>query len=295
MIDVYLHGYLGKKYGKKHRLNVSSPAEACRALQANYNTFFAAIRPGVFKIIRGERKTGEVIPLELLNMQSDRPIHFVPIPRGSKNSKAIISAVIGIALIGVSIATMNPELAFAVGMKETAITLPVIGAISHAQIALFGGMLALGGISQLLSPVTSVSDYSSQEEKQISFLFNGPVNRSAQGGAIPLIYGRMRVGATLVSGGIHVGGGAASITEDQAATITTTCGVGASTNPAGVVTVEKGTSLTVRIHFTGHMNLISDVLVDNVSQGAISSYTFSNITADHTLEVVTQTNSIWTA
>ncbi|MCY3971102.1 MAG: phage tail protein [Acidobacteria bacterium] len=40
------------------------------------------------------------------------------------------------------------------------------------------------------------------EDGQRRTLFSGPVNSVAQGGAVPLIYGRMRVGSTVVSGGV---------------------------------------------------------------------------------------------
>ncbi|MCE5333187.1 MAG: hypothetical protein LLG06_01220 [Desulfobacteraceae bacterium] len=73
----------------------------------------------------------------------------------------------------------------------------------------------------------------------------------------------------------------------------TTCGAGASINPAGAVALEKGTSPTFLIRPIGYDYTITDVLVDNVSQGVISSYTFTSISADHTIEVVTHASTIW--
>lgn len=65
-------------------------------------------------------------------------------------------------------------------------------------------------------------------------------------------------------------------------TITPTWASGGSITPGTVQTVFYGDSLTFNIvPDTGY--LIDSVLVDGVSQGAITSYTFSNVTANHTI------------
>ncbi len=66
-------------------------------------------------------------------------------------------------------------------------------------------------------------------------------------------------------------------------TITATAGEGGTTEPSGDVIVSEGESQTFTITpYTGYE--ISDVLVDNVSVEAVSSYTFENVTADHTIQ-----------
>ena len=65
-------------------------------------------------------------------------------------------------------------------------------------------------------------------------------------------------------------------------TITATAGTGGSISPSGAVTVNEGNSQTFTITpASGYA--ISDVKVDGVSVGAVSSYTFSNVTKDHTI------------
>lgn len=64
--------------------------------------------------------------------------------------------------------------------------------------------------------------------------------------------------------------------------ITATAGAGGSISPSGTVTVIPGASQTFNITpETGYR--IADVVVDGVSAGATSSYTFDNVTADHTI------------
>lgn len=67
--------------------------------------------------------------------------------------------------------------------------------------------------------------------------------------------------------------------------ITATAGVGGSITPSGTVTVPSNASQT----FTISPNIgfhVADVKIDGVSIGTQSSYTFSNVTANHTIEAV---------
>ncbi|MDR5776747.1 hypothetical protein QCE81_33475, partial [Caballeronia sp. LZ002] len=58
---------------------------------------------------------------------------------------------------------------------------------------LMGGSLALGGIAQMLSPQTPTPPTANQHGMP------GIQNVVAQGGPVPLLYGRMRVGSTVIS------------------------------------------------------------------------------------------------
>jgi hypothetical protein len=65
-------------------------------------------------------------------------------------------------------------------------------------------------------------------------------------------------------------------------TITASAGVGGTISPSGSVSVAQGGGKAFIIAAnTGYQ--ISSVMVDGVSQGAVSSYTFSNVTANHTI------------
>ncbi len=65
-------------------------------------------------------------------------------------------------------------------------------------------------------------------------------------------------------------------------TITASAGAGGSISPAGTVTLNYGASQTYTITpNTGYH--ISDLRVDNVSVGALSSYTLSNVASNHTI------------
>lgn len=67
--------------------------------------------------------------------------------------------------------------------------------------------------------------------------------------------------------------------------ITALAGAGGSISPSGSVSVIKGTSKTFTITPDDGYT-VSDVLVDGTSVGAVSSYTFSDVTAAHTISAV---------
>jgi len=66
-------------------------------------------------------------------------------------------------------------------------------------------------------------------------------------------------------------------------TITATAGLGGTISPVGLVTLNSGASQTFFITPTPGYNLLS-VIVDGAPAGAIPVYTFSNVTANHTIE-----------
>jgi hypothetical protein len=76
-----------------------------------------------------------------------------------------------------------------------------------------------------------------------------------------------------------------SITANFAAvtyTITASAGSGGSISPSGAVTVGSGSDQSFTIAADPGYS-IADVLVDGSSVGAVTSHTFTNVTADHTI------------
>jgi Divergent InlB B-repeat domain len=66
-------------------------------------------------------------------------------------------------------------------------------------------------------------------------------------------------------------------------TITASAGTGGNISPSGSISVTRGGSQTFSITpKTGFR--VADVRVDNRSVGAVTSYTFSNVTAAHTIQ-----------
>ena len=77
---------------------------------------------------------------------------------------------------------------------------------------------------------------------------------------------------------------------NAASTITSSGGAGGSISPAGAVLLANGTSQAFAITPNGGQS-ITGVLIDGVEQGSITSYTFSNVTANHTLVATFSANT----
>lgn len=190
MKTIILLGELGKRYGRRHLLDVKSPAEAVRALCANFKDFAA------FVSASSERNVGyrvlnmrdDVAEDELHNPASKR-ITIAPVVAGAGGS--IGKILVGAALI--ASAFLVPGLGATV----------LFGTTTLATVAFSVGVsLALGGVAQMLAPQPKAPEPS--ETTPPSYVFDGAVNTTAQGQPVPVGYGRMIVGSAVISAGVSV-------------------------------------------------------------------------------------------
>lgn len=181
---VRLYGELGARFGRTHRLAVSSTAEAVRALSVLYKGFEKYLMEArdhgmAFAVFLGKRNIGE----DALLMHTQQDIRIAPVLMGSKNS-GLVSIILGVALIGVSFLIPGA------GMFAAA--------LFNAGIA-----MALGGVVQLLSPQPKDPKSKDKAENEPNYAFNGPVNTQAQGNCVPVAYGWPWTGSAVVSAGIQ--------------------------------------------------------------------------------------------
>jgi predicted ester cyclase len=73
--------------------------------------------------------------------------------------------------------------------------------------------------------------------------------------------------------------------------IVPTAGANGSITPATTQTVAAGTAFTFQIHPNAGFH-IADVLVDGQSVGAVGSYTFNNVAANHTISATFEANAV---
>lgn len=202
---VILSGELSARFGREHELAVNSPAEAIRALCANFPEFRDFVstsedRNVAYRVITDR----EVMPgIEDINNPFSQTLHIVPVISGAGGGfKKFAKIVVGAALIAASF------------------YLPVAPLLSGFTFSLssiafgIGQSLVLGGISSILSPQPKTAagaaeprygttdSSSTSADNQPSYTFNGPVNTTAQGHPVPVGYGRMIVGSAVISAGI---------------------------------------------------------------------------------------------
>lgn len=193
MRDIYMHGSLGKAFGRHMKLEVSTAAEAIYALSVNIPGFSDMIRKGHWRIVRGKSaRKGMPLDEELIvsfNL-GDASLHIVPAPAGAKND-GLMKVVAGVALLGLSMSGL--------GFLATPVSGAIMGATTWGNVAgMMGLSLALTGASTLLAPEQLV------EESSESYLFSGPMNSTAQGSVIPIVYGEVITGGILVAGGLDI-------------------------------------------------------------------------------------------
>jgi predicted phage tail protein len=195
MRKIYLYDELETQFGGPYNFDVASPGEAIRALSANFKNFMPTIREGSWSLVMGDDiETGDHVTLDMVLFNlGNSDLHIMPAVEGRKNAKGFLSVILGVALIGVGIggALLAGE-GLAAGLGATTF----LGFGTYGGIALMGASLLLSGISSLMTGTPKAPDTG---PTTASYLLNGPEQNTSQGGAIPLIFGRFRVGSTPVS------------------------------------------------------------------------------------------------
>jgi predicted phage tail protein len=190
---IRLYGPLGTRFGRIHHLAVSSAAEAVRALCAMIPGFEREMMTskdrGIgYAVFLGKKNIRES---ELHHPPGRDDIRIAPMIAGSKRG-GVFNFILGAALIVASV-FIPPAGLFG------------ISALSAGAIGGLGLSLALGGIAQMISPQPQGLTGVESPDNGASYNFNGPVNTTAQGKPVPLLYGELIVGSATVSAGMFSG------------------------------------------------------------------------------------------
>ena len=186
---VRLYGRLGAIFGRVHRYDVQSPAEAVKALSVTLEGFqqylMSARRNGmVFTVLKGKRQVGQ----EDLTMESgEDDIRIAPVMIGAKRA-GVFQTILGAVMVVAGIVVSGLSAGWAA---------PVGGAMISAGV----GSMA-GGLFQMLSPQPKGLMGREDADNKPSYAFGGPVNTTAVGTAVGIPIGRREVGGALVSAGI---------------------------------------------------------------------------------------------
>ena len=222
MKKVVLRGELGKQFGRVHHFDLNTPAEAIRALCANFEGFQQAL------VSSAERGVGYMVQVGKDAIKPEEELHnptgqfedisITPVLVGAGGGFGQIAA--GVALIALSLVLPGGGLfggtVFGIlgGPVASAATLTTVATVSSA----IGAALILSGTAQLLSPQPAdlpglTGGFGGRNDSfnpvnndpadnRSSYIYNGAVNLTAQGNPVPICYGRMRVGSVVVSAGV---------------------------------------------------------------------------------------------
>jgi predicted phage tail protein len=184
---IKVYGSLAKFLKRRvFKAAVANPAEAVRFLLANFPDVRRHMQDQHYKVLVSDRalQIGDE-PDQLHHPVGElEEIKIVPVMAGAGGSTGQILA--GIGLIAFSL--LLPGIGAA------------IGGAAMTKIGLIGGVLVLGGISQLLTPVPqSATGADSEQDPRKSYSFSGIQNVSRQGVPVPIVYGETIVGSVTIS------------------------------------------------------------------------------------------------
>lgn len=196
LTSVYLEGRLGELFGSEWELEIQTPNDALKLINANDPRLSAWLRQNVrtyahYQVVveyedgRQEELTESTYPLN----RRMKSVRFVPILAGSgKWGNAIIGAVI--IVVGVVYGYFSGDW------------------VNAANIIQYGSTTMFVGVVQGLTtrtPSANTQSAGSSESKSLnSYSFDSVDATVQQGSPIPIIYGRMMVGAQVISAGLVV-------------------------------------------------------------------------------------------
>ncbi len=186
---VYVGGELGEKFGSQFRLYVKSVGDALRGINANKPGFIRSIKKDShYNVTVGTFTEESALDNSTVFMNHKKgDIWIMPSIEGAKSG--IGTVVLGAVLV-------------VVGMTLTSYGLGAVG----APMMKMGVGMMISGVAMMLTPTPGAGDYNEREkpDERQSFIFDGPVNTTEQGGSIPIIYGQILMGSTVVSTALDV-------------------------------------------------------------------------------------------
>lgn len=165
MTEIHLHGILGQKYGKLHKFSVKEPKDVVRALESNYEDFTKDLKKLLTdNIIYSIVVDDKWIQGNSFNEKDKiKRIDFVPMILGS-----------GIELIFIAVSLI----------------ISVASAIySYVQAG-----------KQQYPEIPGATATSSANSRSLSF--SNRENVTEQGNPVPLVYGRIKIGSSVIQSSI---------------------------------------------------------------------------------------------
>ena len=216
MAKVFLYGSLGREFGEKWDFSIETPKEALKALEANtgkfYKYLFEKEQEGVkYNVVVNDRGMSNAEELAI-GLPKNSEIHIAPEMEGSGvfrdlgNNDAFKYGMYGLGA--------GQLLGWAAGWMEGGM-LDVGGDVWWNPVNITQGLSDISHevgmalvIQGLIEAVIGEPDSPDKEDdtsaykSTSSFIFSKPANNMIQGAVVPVGYGRLRVGSSVISSSI---------------------------------------------------------------------------------------------
>lgn len=181
---IKLRGSLGRLFCKELVLDIISVADAIRGLCANFPEFQKEVisEGKYYKVITNKNSIGlEANEIGMLSKELNE-IEIIPVVSGSDGGKKIIAGIILVAAAYFGGQYYDPG-TFGAAVADTAMNVGV-------------NLILSGAVQLLFKPPEAEYDDTTDI---VSYNFSGPVNTTPQGLPVPLGYGELLVGSSVIS------------------------------------------------------------------------------------------------
>ena len=189
LTTVILGGPLGKKYGRRFEFMLHRPIDAIKALHCNFPDFVETMQgyadKGMeFRITDLSNGRRDLSLDESTTLNRPKVLRLAPVVAGASeqtakaNTQLAIAAVLAVAAIALSGGTTAPWVVQA--LAAMSVSFAIQGALGH------------------YAAHQSKKNKREQKEKNPSNLFSNQENVTEAGGPVPVGYGQMMVGSTVI-------------------------------------------------------------------------------------------------
>lgn len=188
MQTVLLSGSLARMFGREHRVAITGGFKEVMGYFRQFPGFECYMLQSAdqglrFAVFNGRRNLSET---DIHQPLGKEVIRIAPVLSGSKRAGGL-QTILGAVLMAV--AYYNP-FGFLTGPAASFLMMT-------------GVSMAMGGVMQMLAPLPKGLAAQDSPESRASYSFNGPVNTSAQGNPVGLLYGQLTIGSAVISSGIY--------------------------------------------------------------------------------------------
>lgn len=191
---IELRGILGKKFTREFKYRARDVPHAIRALKGlipGFEKFMLESKQKgfTFAIFVGDKNISED---QLAMTKGSDNIRIIPVIIGSKRG-GMFQTILGAAIIAAAVY-------FSGGTAAAAFS---SAGVLNGGLAMIGASMMLGGVIQMLSPQPGGLSISQDADNKPSYAFGGPVNSTAQGNPVGVLYGSREIGGAIISAGIY--------------------------------------------------------------------------------------------
>jgi len=208
MIKVFLHGHIGKTFGRKWEFDAETPIEVFKGIDANVDGFIKYLaqkdKEGIKYRIFFDEKPLKGKELEV-SISKKKKMHVFPVVAGSdtKNAQQYreygsygILGGLGLSFFGGWLSTFDNWFAKGLGAF-----LSFVGDITFEIGAALLIQGLIGALQDEPEEPASPADVDTLKSTT-SFIFSNPSNNVTQGARVPIGYGRLRVGSHVISSSV---------------------------------------------------------------------------------------------